>query len=217
MNDLDMLKLLGLQHVNNTREISAQQAQESAQQARKLDSIRGELQQLRLKQEREQGLPQCPACGGRLEGEFRKCKHCTSDLVWVEGHPCEPGQEAKLLEKLEQQREQARQAQQAELRKKAQKKICSKCGIRKQPSAFLGNQDQCAACVLGEDRVRSQEQKRNRALGALIGFNVTIMLIVALFAIFRGGPGMLHWGDFIIALGGGLVVGVAVSVAFAAP
>ena len=46
----------------------------------------------------------CPACGMPLpaEGEFRKCGQCHADLAWVEGHPCEPGQEAQLLELIRQ-------------------------------------------------------------------------------------------------------------------
>lgn len=29
------------------------------------------------------GIAQCPACGGRLVGTFRKCVHCAADLAWV--------------------------------------------------------------------------------------------------------------------------------------
>jgi hypothetical protein len=32
-------------------------------------------------------LPQCPYCGGRLEGQFPLCMHCQSVLSWVDGVP----------------------------------------------------------------------------------------------------------------------------------
>ena len=39
-------------------------------------------------------LPQCPYCGGRLEGQFELCMHCHNPLGWVGGVPCKPGDEA---------------------------------------------------------------------------------------------------------------------------
>jgi len=47
-------------------------------------------------------LPQCPACDGRLEGQVPKCKHCSSELMWVEGIPHEVGKDKKLLTRLRQ-------------------------------------------------------------------------------------------------------------------
>lgn len=52
-------------------------------------------------------LPQCPWCGGRIEGMFPKCMHCTSDLVWVENIPCQPAKEADLRRRLADERAQA--------------------------------------------------------------------------------------------------------------
>ena len=59
--------------------------------------------------------PECPACGERQKGEFRLCWNCKSDLVWVEGHVCEPGGEEELKSRLlterrrEEEKEQRRQ------------------------------------------------------------------------------------------------------------
>ena len=50
---------------------------------------------------RIKSLPQCPLCGGRLEGQFQKCSHCASDLSWIEGRPCEFGKEQELLAMLD--------------------------------------------------------------------------------------------------------------------
>jgi hypothetical protein len=61
------------------------------------DQLRAQLEEARaqhkeaVNRERErQQRPQCPVCGGRLEGQFRKCMHCQSNLEWVEGIPYEP-------------------------------------------------------------------------------------------------------------------------------
>ncbi len=79
----------------------------SKQEQSKLESIRSELRAIRAQQDREKRLPQCPVCGGRLGGQFRKCKHCTSEIVWRDGLPCEPGKEAELLARLEVTRKEA--------------------------------------------------------------------------------------------------------------
>ena len=76
----------------------------SQEEQQKLESIRNEMAGLRQAstedEHRQKSLHQCPACGGRLDGEFRKCKHCASDLVWIDGHVCEPGQEEALRQRL---------------------------------------------------------------------------------------------------------------------
>ncbi len=49
---------------------------------------------------RRLSLPQCPWCGGRLEGQFELCSHCKSKIAWARTIPCKPGTEAAVLEKL---------------------------------------------------------------------------------------------------------------------
>jgi hypothetical protein len=115
MDDLDMLKLLGAAHGLQARELSKQE------QA-KLDNIRAELRAIRSEQERQKRLPQCPVCGGRLEGQFRKCMHCTSDLVWLEGLPCEPGKEDVLLARLAANRSAKVQAQQDKAKRREEQR-----------------------------------------------------------------------------------------------
>lgn len=87
-----------------------------------LTAIQQELRALRTEltaaKNRQRKLPQCPACGGRLEGQFRKCMHCASDIAWVEGVPCEPGKEPEVLAMLENKRERAKR-QEAERRERA--------------------------------------------------------------------------------------------------
>lgn len=46
--------------------------------------------------------PKCPSCGGVMDGEFRKCRHCASDVAWVHGVPCLPEHESELVDHFEQ-------------------------------------------------------------------------------------------------------------------
>lgn len=52
-----------------------------------------------------------------------------------------------------------------------------------------------------------EEQIRRRGMFGVIGFNITVMLLVVAFAILRGGIGFLGFGDYVIAVVGALVVG----------
>ena len=83
---------------------------------------------------REGSGPECPACGERQKGkgEFRLCWNCNSDLVWVEGHVCEPGGEEELKSRLlaerrreeekEQRRQQEEQRRQQEERRRQEER-----------------------------------------------------------------------------------------------
>lgn len=132
MDDLDQIKmLLGLSGL--------QAGQLSRQEQAKLDALHSELKALRAAQaasNNRSSLPQCPACGGRLEGQFKKCMHCSSELAWVAGIPCEPGKEKTVLDQIDAaRRRKEREAQLArELSAKraaeteASKLPCLKCG-----------------------------------------------------------------------------------------
>ena len=65
---------------------------------------------------------QCPVCGGGAVPNFRKCKNCAAELVWIEGLPCEPEKadevKQQIAEVLDQQR---KDNQRIEERKKAEK------------------------------------------------------------------------------------------------
>ena len=82
MLDPELVNLLTFANTAQNRQLSQQQVQL--------------LNKLLAEAEREAKKPKCPACGGALEVSFRKCKHCATDLSWIDGHPCEPGQEEKL-------------------------------------------------------------------------------------------------------------------------
>jgi hypothetical protein len=155
MDDLNMLKILVGAHGLQAHELSKQE------QA-KLESIRSELRAIRAEQDQEKRLPQCPVCGGRLEGQFRKCKHCTSDLVWLEGVPCEPGKEAELLARLEVQR---KQEAKRKVDREASRRKCSRCESLCYPWQMRG--DLCAACI---------EVKQGRATKAMVGIGILIFL-----------------------------------------
>lgn len=42
------------------------------------------------------GDGQCPHCGNGVKRGFPKCASCRSDITWVSGHPCIPGQEQEM-------------------------------------------------------------------------------------------------------------------------
>jgi len=48
----------------------------------------------RLDETKGLGIGWCPTCGGNLFGEFPKCPHCASDMVWESGVPMTPQQAA---------------------------------------------------------------------------------------------------------------------------
>ena len=79
---------------------NARSAQQRSQQATnsKLDQIAFLLAQ---QQAQLASLPPCPYCHGRLEGTPELCKHCRSNLSWVEGYPCKPGMERELKKQID--------------------------------------------------------------------------------------------------------------------
>jgi len=49
---------------------------------------------------------QCPHCGNGVKQGFPKCASCRSDITWVSGRPCIPGQEQELKVSLKKEKEQ---------------------------------------------------------------------------------------------------------------
>lgn len=66
----------------------------------------------------------CPVCGGGAVPNYRKCKRCASDLVWIENIPCEPQDADDLRKRIQQKKEQlarqkkAKQIEEQEAQKK---------------------------------------------------------------------------------------------------
>ena len=85
---------------------NARSAQQRSQQATnsKLDHIAFLLAQQQAEQARQLALPPCPYCHGKLEGTPELCRHCRSNLSWVEGYPCKPGMERELKKKIDETR-----------------------------------------------------------------------------------------------------------------
>lgn len=85
---------------------NARSAQQRSQQATnsKLDHIAFLLAQQQAEQARQLALPPCPYCYGKLEGTPELCRHCRSNLSWVEGYPCKPGTERELKKKIDETR-----------------------------------------------------------------------------------------------------------------
>lgn len=85
---------------------NARSAQQRSQQATnsKLDHIAFLLAQQQAEQARQLALPPCPYCYGKLEGTPELCRHCRSNLSWVEGYPCKPGMERELKKKIDETR-----------------------------------------------------------------------------------------------------------------
>ena len=85
---------------------NARSAQQRSQQATnsKLDHIAFLLAQQQAEQARQLALPPCPYCYGKLEGTPELCRHCRSNLSWVEGYPCKPGTERELKKQIDETR-----------------------------------------------------------------------------------------------------------------
>lgn len=85
---------------------NARSAQQRSQQATnsKLDHIAFLLAQQQAEQARQLTLPPCPYCHGKLEGTPELCRHCRSNLSWVEGYPCKPGMERELKKQIDETR-----------------------------------------------------------------------------------------------------------------
>lgn len=86
-DNLERLGALGfLAHLDSQKKL--QDNQQKLQRTVDLERRSRENEERRRK-----NLPKCPWCGGGLEGEYLKCMYCASEISWVQGAPCRPGQE----------------------------------------------------------------------------------------------------------------------------
>jgi len=140
----------------------------------------------------------CPACGGILPGEFRKCKHCHTDLSWVDGIPCEPGNEqaaANRAAKIKEAKNLHRKAKQRELSAKAERKRilvsqkandsaqCKKCGCNIRKYTSVKHKGLCVPCARGKSKPTMPKVPKVVLLdtwhAGLFIFLVMVVLIVA--------------------------------------
>ena len=56
----------------------------------------------------------CPFCGGEIQVDAASCKHCRSELSWVNGYACEPGEEHLVKQRIAEEQRQLKH--EAELR-----------------------------------------------------------------------------------------------------
>lgn len=111
-DNIELLGYLGAaEHLRGQEQIRHQNARQLEEvrrlrEATQRSERRAKRSEQRAKQEQEaeqarlEAMPQCPFCGGRLEGRFPKCKHCASELSWVGGNACEPGKEDEMRTRL---------------------------------------------------------------------------------------------------------------------
>jgi len=145
-DNIEQLGFLGLySHLENQQTQNENQRKQN-QDLRSIKSSLAEEQRARKAEEkRSKSLPQCPWCGGRLEGKFPKCQNCASDLSWVQGVPCQPGKEAEVVKLLDdkRRREEEEQRQFEKLRQEWQQAEqgvpvrCPKCSRSRPQSSFL--------------------------------------------------------------------------------
>jgi hypothetical protein len=98
---------------------------------------------------KEAAMPKCPWCAGSVEDNVFKCKHCTSNIEWVNItrlSPCRPQDKESLIR--EQERERVAAAREKEIEHQAWLQTvlaCKKCGEKKPKEEFKA--ELCAACT----------------------------------------------------------------------
>jgi hypothetical protein len=98
-------------------------------------------QQLREMKAAEEAAPKCPYCAGPIAKEVSKCRHCASDIEWVDFDnstaPCKSGQSAGMTAQLE-----AAKAEEIQGDKKVIRAIgerfpkCERCGELNSPRSI---------------------------------------------------------------------------------
>ena len=94
-----------------------QRAQQQRTQQQTLEALEG----IREEFARQNAMPQCPICGGRLGGHaVQKCMHCQVEIEWISGRPYDPQGAIEARKRL------ARQLQEQEERQKLAMKLLQK-------------------------------------------------------------------------------------------
>ena len=93
------------------------------EQQRLLREQNEKLEEIQRGKKRGSKRTPCPVCGESLDGEYRKCKNCLSDLVWISGNACEPGQEEALKARLKKESNKARRKRRRKRKQQEQNKL----------------------------------------------------------------------------------------------
>ncbi len=163
------------------QEKSAQQLETLAQQQEKI------AQGLERERKRIARLPQCPYCGGRLEGRFELCMHCRSPISWVEQIPCKPGDEVAVKRRLAEDRKRR-------LAEEHSKRVAAELARQKEEKEAKERQ------AKAEER-QVQEAKEDRIF--LMRAGGTVLFFVGVLCAARG---MIALATSLLLLGGSLAI-----------
>jgi len=135
------------------------------EQQRLLREQNEKLEEIQRGKKRGSKRTPCPVCGESLDGEYRKCKNCLSDLVWISGNACEPGQEEALKARLKKESTKARRKRRRKRKQQEQNKLSRADRI-----------------TILENSPQTPEQKKNEQVlvGLLVGLGVVVLFFVAL-------------------------------------
>ena len=98
---------------------------------------------------KEAAMPKCPWCAGSVEDNVFKCKHCASNIEWVNItrlSPCRPQDKESLIKAQERERVAAAREKEIEHQAWLQTVLtCKKCGEKKPKEEF--KDELCIACT----------------------------------------------------------------------
>lgn len=187
-DNLEHLAILGgIAHFKGQQQALQQSARQAEEVRRLRRSAERDISARKAEEARIRELPQCPICGGRLEGQFRKCRHCTSDLSWIGRFPCEPGKELELQDRLVQEQQLAEAL--AEVRRNFEAELLrlpDKCPRCSNPRPRLGvhNADQWANSMSNNGCCHKcwRQLEKNKKIAKPI-FDMTLALTMVLVAV----------------------------------
>jgi hypothetical protein len=110
-----------------------------------------ELKQVITQQhQKEASLPKCPWCAGPIERNVSKCRHCTSNIGWVNItylQPCKP--QDRMATTTQQEKKSKEQIKKKGEIERVQDELieCYNCGEMVQRRDFVRSQSKCKSCV----------------------------------------------------------------------
>ena len=124
--------------------------------AAQLYSQEGTRQAILDLQNKEAGMPKCPWCAGPIEKNVSKCRHCASDIAWVDGEQCKPEDKDKVTYKQREQKIREARAREEKRRVDNQEVTCKKCSkkIKRGDSVDNGDELWCEPCNEADTKFR---------------------------------------------------------------